>query len=46
MPPTVARRVARIERALLAVLGERRVELGERRARADRDRQVVGLVAR
>ena len=39
------RRIARVERALLAVLGERGVELGERRAGADGDRQVGGLVA-
>ena len=36
--------IARVERALLAVLGERRVERGERRARADGDGQVGGLV--
>ena len=36
--------VARIERALLSVLGEHRVERSERRAGTDRHRQVFGFV--
>ena len=43
-PPTVAVGIARIERALLAVLAEHRGELGHRRAGADGDRQVGGVV--